>query len=392
MIISKKNNTLIIILGALLSIALVFFAGNKNGIGLTFDSENYIYAGENLYHHGYLMRPGNLQYVEWAPGYPALIAFLRFFGKDIQQSIFIFHCILIGCSVYFVGKISYPHFNNFYLFTLFFLTIVFSTPLVLDFHFVWSEGVFIFLSVILFYFLLKYLENKKNKNFLYLILFSALISADRQAAIFFIPGVAICLLVLSGKINGRVICNLILFYFLASLPALLWVIRNKFVSGEVMPNYEISSQTSFYNHFLWHHDILTSWFVPDEIPVYLRMICFYLIALLSIFFYFKKIKNELLSKKIFISGFIIFTSYYLLTFLFCSRVGHPFFDEERILSIVYIFGMLSVFLFLDSIFLIIPFKKQQLILITLALWMSYPIVRTIYNVNFWHNIVKQQAR
>jgi len=375
----------------MLSIALVFFAGNKNGIGLTFDSENYIYAGEHLYHNGYLMRPGNLQYVEWAPGYPVLIALLRFFGKDIKQSIFIFQCILSGCSIYLIGKITYTHFNNFFLFVLLFSTIVFSTPLVLDFHFVWSESAFVFLSVGLFYFLLKYLEDKKNKNFFYLILFAALISADRQASIFFIPGIAICLLVLSGNINGKVIFNSILFYFLASLPTLLWVIRNKFVSGEVMPNYEVSNQTSFYNHFLWHHDILTSWFVPDEIPIFLRIICFYSIVLLSIFFYCKKIKNDLLIKKIFISSLIIFTSYYLLTFLFCSWVGHPFFDEERILSIVYIFGMLSIFFFLELVFLIIPLKKQKLILIVVTLWMSYPIVRTIYNVNFWHNIVKQQT-
>jgi len=372
--------------------ALVFFAGSKNGIGLTFDSVNYIFAGDHLYHHGYLMRPDNLQYVEWAPGYPALIALLRCFGRDIQHSIFIFNCILIGCSVYFVSKITFEHFNNFYLFVLFFSTIVFSTPLILVYHFVWSEGVFVFFSIAIFYFLLKYFEDKKIKNFFYLILFAALISSDRQASIFFIPGVAICLLFLSGKINVRAILNSILFYFLASLPTLLWVIRNKFVSGEVMPNYEVSNQTTFYDHFLWHHDILTSWFVPDEIPIFLRIICFYLIVLLSIFFYFKKIKNDLLNKKIFISSLIIFTSYYLLTFLFCSWVSHPFFDEERILSIVYIFGMLSIFLFLDSVFLIIPLKKQQLILITLTLWMSYPFVRTIYNVNFWHNIAKQQPK
>lgn len=178
-------------------------------------------------------------------------------------------------------------------------------------------------------------------------------------------------------------------YLGSSLPVLLWWIFNKIKYSNSIDNYYDGLNPTFIKHVFFNHETLTSWILPDEVPLWLRMILVYAGLIGFVLILYKRIKNNHSPKKpILIFSGIVFLLYLGSTYLICSLFDHPFFDEERILAVVYIFGFSIPFLLLDEIARILSKKYLIVLMVGLSFWILYPITRAVHNVQFWHKIPK----
>jgi hypothetical protein len=389
----RKPNRIIIgwlVAGALLSFCLVVMAG-RTAPGITYDSRNYLYAAESLQQKGILLGTDNTPLTAYAPVYPLILSLLRQLPFDFLQIIVFTQAALMAISVFFFGRICFPFFKNLLIFIAFYISIIFGSPLLLVFHFIWTEGWFISQSVWICWLLL-HLSQKPHS---FLVLFSIVVTGafmcmTRYAGIFFMPGVAFSLWsVLKIKFSPvKSTWKVVLYLLLMELPLLLWWMRNKILYGNIMSDYSGRFfWTSTKSQVLQFLNVLTSWLLPDELPLVLRitLICG------AIVFVAVKIPKHRSAEENLLSTFRIislslFGFYMIIALPICVYVDETI--DDRILAPGYLFGIISVFLFIEKFHEILLQKKQKIFLILVYCWLLYPVARGIENVRFWNRVSK----
>lgn len=270
--------------------ALVFFAGSKYGPGLTYDSVNYMYAGYNLYEKGKLMRPFQSPYIEWPPLYPCIIAALSYFSGNLLQSIFYFQILIASVTTGLSCMLANQIIRHRLLQITVYISLTFSTPLVLVNHFVWSESFFVLLVIIQTHLFINYAKRPGAFACILLVITGIMLCMQRQVGAFFIAGGA-CILLLypqNTPLLKRVIASLLYVLLAAVIPLMLWWIRNYHLQGLIMNDYRDSLFiTPMIKHWTGYNHIFTSWFLPDEMNLWLRVCSIYGIIIFLSFFYFR---------------------------------------------------------------------------------------------------------
>jgi hypothetical protein len=209
---------------------------------------------------------------------------------------------------------------------------------------------------------------------------------QRQVGAFFVAGGAYVLLLYPTTFSFRKRAVRSVFYVLLSAvcPLLLWWIRNYQLRGLLMNDYrDTLFLTPFFTHWSVYNDIFTSWWLPDEIHLWVRISIVYgglLVFLMAIFRKFRK-NTYVLPQPATLILTCLFCSYFILLFMVSFSVAEEI--DDRKLAPVYIPGMLLFFSIWDKF--IESSRRKRWIAYALLLWTVYPIARTVHNVYVWHH-------
>lgn len=224
------------------AVGFCFWATSNYGPGLTPDSASYLSTAESLSQGAGWKVYGGRHYLNWPPLYPFLIMTLSAVGLGLKQAALVLNGLAFGLTVVVTGLLLQRFIRSLLLFSLVLLILAFS-PILLRIHtIVWSEGVYIFLSILSLYFLMRYLESRSELHYILLILFSALCVLQRFVGVVNIAVLALGLLLFSKWKRGL---TLAMIYGISScLPVGLWMVRNYTIS-QTLTGYRSPSTLGF---------------------------------------------------------------------------------------------------------------------------------------------------
>ncbi|MDO1447785.1 hypothetical protein Q0590_16050 [Rhodocytophaga aerolata] len=377
-------HTVITIISCFIIAALVYYAGSKYGPGITFDSINYVYAGHSLAEKGELLRPFQTPFIEWPPLYPLLIAMVSYVPGSILTNLFYFQILIAALTVALSCSLARKMIRNNILFVIACLSLAFSTPLILVNHFIWSESFFSILVVLQLQLFICYLQKPSWQLYMLLVISGLLLCVQRQVGAFFVAGGAciLCIYPSSIPFSKKLIISLCYALLAAVLPLLLWWIRNYQLRGLLMNDYrDTLFLTSFFSHLGIYHDIVTSWLLPDELPIWLRVLLLYglLFFLAFIYVYYRK---SITHQPVVAVLSILFWSYFVLLFLISFIVTEQI--DDRKLAPIYVPGMLLLFSLVDVYSRNKQPGRTHWVIYICLLWTIYPVTRALYNVHAWH--------
>jgi len=339
--------------------------GNWCGLGLTYDSYNYLAAAESLTASGELrMNDGN-PYVVHAPLYPAIISF---FGEDPERYLRFLHLVLYMSTMLIIMRIIKISIGDILLRLGAFIIIIVSVGIQMIYSFIWTEPLFLLFFSIHNLYLIKYVKENKLEYLIVMTIAALLLGLTRNAGIFLILPTFVLLLVQHAK-------KIVLpgFYLIFGLLGFtIWNINAiQYPAGVhvILDRIDIFANT--YANVGNYLDVISNWFLPSVIPYFIRVaILVFLIVLMM--------KN--LNKK---NRFLMFQAIsYIVTMIVFIKVDYS--DVERLLALVYPLIIISIFTALDGNKNGPHQRKKTVIMIILAFWMVYISVRGVYNTYRWH--------
>lgn len=376
MFFTKKN--LIALLILFLAVVLYTYA-NYCGLGLTYDSKDYLYAAETFAKNLELRNADNGLYVERSPIFPVFLSFLgqnRLFLSLYVNGLFLFF------SLWLLYQVSSKLFQSNSILYLFLLSQSFSIAHLLTHSFLWSEPLFLILLTLSLIYLYQYFENYNSKYLVYMFFLSFVFALERNTGIFFIAGMALSIFLLSSK--KVFLHHSIVYFILSSSGWIIWTVRSILTKGS---DFHPAKEAMFQNFFIniYHYsNVLSAWLLPLSLPYIFRLIILILLITFSAYFFWENSKKIQKSQLLFIKSLVVIYGVYTLALLSLENVGYH--ESERYFAIVYPAFFILIFIALEILYLKIRTKSYKKILILImTLWLVYPLWRTGKNVKFWHD-------
>lgn len=246
-------------IGSALTVAL---ATSKYGPAINSDSLNYINASQGLVHGEGLYRYTGELFTHWPPLYPSVLAVLSIISPNIW-----FAALLLNVSIAaLVTLASYKLFAYFldrplvlYLSTT---TVAFSIPLFFVYMHVWSEPLFILLTVIFLLCAVEYIQAPARWSLLLLMATIAMLaSLQRYTGVTLI--MVGCLLIVGHPERPIALWmrtqKLIVFGLISSVPLSLWLARNWFLTETLTGPRPTSTASIFENIYLTVGFMVVGW-------------------------------------------------------------------------------------------------------------------------------------
>ncbi|MHC1632101.1 MAG: ArnT family glycosyltransferase [Methanotrichaceae archaeon] len=381
----------------------------QSGSGISPDSTSYISAGKNVYSGNgfYIGYPGNYHpYVVWPPLYPLSIAAFMHFGLDAEQSarlVPILCFALLMFPLFFLGKVLGSTFVGY----IACLTCLVFTPLWQVTSYAWTEMIYIFFSVLSILYITRFVENDNTNIWMLCVggLFTSLAILTRYIGVTLLL-VGLIAIVLKSKSQLRnMICQILLFGSISSLPIVIWIYRNLILTGHMSGGNRWGSHMGLLTNI--HTTIITVWrdFIGVSLPEGIGLLTISLLIIILIAVYIRINHINLISnsspkyfKKNYVT--ILYVVIYLGTLILIRSVWHfdnisyrltcpvyPFLIVMVISTIIYVYKhttpALKQGLFLGIIILGIPF----LIIHASTLIVFYQSAQCGqgYNSPFWKN-------
>ena len=410
----------------------------SNGLGLTPDSYSYIAAAKSFATSYKFSLETENPYIAWTPLFPVL---LSVFSQKMMIWVIILHGFALLTIVLIIYKLAEKFIKNDFLKTWVCLQAVFSPYLFLVSAFLWSEIIFIAILWLIIYVISEKLsQNITNKNsyFIILILLSNLLCLQRNVGILFVLGITIWLylqkinlrslkttfkichseqseeselLILTPKRqilrfaggspaqndktnykflyqNLKDLVSIVIYAIFSSISFVIWQIRcelltpNKVNLTENIFDFQLLDVLYFSAHRL------STWIFPPQVPYVLRIFLFLLLITYTLITVYKLQQKQQLNTSYYFANYYLFpilTFIYTVSMIILLRNFDN--DGDRYLAPVHGIFIFCLGLFFDKLILHkIPsqgFKKKVFFAI-LALFLVYPITRTLKNVYFWH--------
>ncbi|MFN6945348.1 MAG: hypothetical protein ACK4ND_10395 [Cytophagaceae bacterium] len=378
----SQNHVFFALFGILLT--LVYWAAVRTyGMGITFDSVQYLYAAQNLPEK--LIKADGTPFVEWPPLYPIFLYLGTLVNIDVLTWTTYFHFVLFLTNGTLAAFLLHKLAINRLLFGIALALIAFSVPILLVHIFVWSEPLFITFLLLTIIFLDKYLREAKIHHLLSLIILAILLILQRKSGIMFVPGIALILLLnTKATVSLRWFSSIVVF--LAGLSTyLIWShIRSKYLGQLPTSTLSISD---FLDKLTLSMHIISTWFMPHQIPFLIRIILLFIggitaLKLLS----FTTIKKHLINLRLPGILLVLFSCYLVLLIVSLSIIQITDDIDDRIMSPIYLPGIMLFACLFDKLYkkaaeLDHPKKiLKSALLIILFVWMMYPVLRTAHNI------------
>ena len=133
---------------------------SKYGLGVSTDSVEYMFTGQNLAQGNGLISYDNSAYYYWPPLYPLLIAFLNIFGVSIFAAAHIIQFAGFALIAYFSSRLFLKIFDFPFAFIAAFLLDT-SAVVVSSFHMVGTDYLFLLFPILLTLLSARYAEDQK---------------------------------------------------------------------------------------------------------------------------------------------------------------------------------------------------------------------------------------
>ena len=261
---------IILILGSL----LFLFSIRNHGIGITTDSITYIGCADNLLDGRFFIHKVPLAitnhyqepnyYHEWGPMLPLILFAPMLIGIDPEITAIIINCLSFCLIVLIINRIlSSVIINKRFIITGTILGII-SLPLYSDATDLMSETPFnlFVLSSLLFIFL--YVKKEKKRYFYISILFAALACMTRYIGVTLIITSMIFFFINERSIKKKIETSFI-FGFLSSLPTILFIGRNYYLTGTLLGE-RYGPERGLLDNMIITYSKIVHWFVPSFLP------------------------------------------------------------------------------------------------------------------------------
>jgi len=360
-----------IILGILgfFGAGIVFFLTNQFGTGITPDSVVYISVARNLAEGNGFLTYNGLPLVMEPPLYSILLAIIKIITfLDPHISAGYVNAILLGLIVFMSGLIMLRHLQSFGLILLGTISVLISYSIIQASLMALSESLFIFLTLLFFYYLDKYQSSGNYSSLFVFSLVAALACLTRYTGIIILI-TGLMGILFWGKKNIKVrLSDAGIFILIAIVPIGIWLTRNYFISGTLVGQRGTSSYSLFENIRFWYRTILP-WYLPANstavYPIYLLLVITLLIVYIP-----NKVKSLYWSSTRLICPLLIFMIFYSGLIIISSTTTAYDQISDRLLSPIYV-PILIILVMLSDKLLTWLTKSFRLKTITVLLFICF---------------------
>jgi len=341
------------------------------GIGLTYDSHDYLAASTSFALQGKLINATGTAFIMHAPFFPVFIAML---GSNPIIKLKLLNLLFFCLTLIILYLTNYRFFKNRWFAHLGIFIIGFSVGHQMIYNFLWSEPLFLFFFALHNFFLIRFLNEKKKYDFWLMILFAFMMCVTRNAGFFIIiPTTWILFTIISRSWRDP-----LLYFFISALGFGMW---NIYVLVAHNGMEAIYYSNEFFNS-MWinstnYLDVMSRWIFPVFVPLFFRLICLIICAvILGYVLYLKKIPKAAMPYFIQFGVYVMIMSIFLKVYMD---------DIERYLAMVYPGFIIGLLLVLDQLSVKFNYKLKKILFFCIVLWVSYLGIRSVHNVNMWHN-------
>jgi hypothetical protein len=354
------------------------------GLGITDDSVNYMSAAMSF--PSALLKVDGSVYSEWPPLYPVILSLYKLTGMSCLSFATLLHGISFCAIVIILNSMTAPLFRTRPAYLMYIICLLCSIPLLQSSVFLWSESIFILLVILSFRQLNLYIFKPGLASLSFLILISVLLCLQRKSGVIFTGAYVIILFAYRKKERRSWMLEIPSYLILSTTPFILWTYRRFLISGSATSEAAWEPSRIFEN-LIQSTDILSSWLMPDEIPLILRSLLFLTLIALMILTWKKyelsgPEKDKLLIRSSTIT-LTVYTAALCLIFLYL-RSSEPI--DDRLLSPVYPFFILLAFIFLDKVLFLTGSQNMRgrIIIGVVILLPLYCVFRTGYHIKRWN--------
>lgn len=246
-------------IAAIAGIFVIYLFTHHGGIGVSPDSVVYTSAARNLYHHGHFEAYNHMPLVDFPVLYPLFLTLTMYIsGLDPVVTGSIINGVLFAILIYSCGHIMKQIIRSrLSKWTL--LCGLLISPALLDVYtMLWSETLFITLSLLFFLLLNRYFEKPGIASVLPVAVCAGLACITRYAGVTFIA--AGCFLIFfhpQHKMKKK-LTNAIVMGAVSSLFLIANLVRNTLITGTFTGNRE-KSVTSFMQNMHYFGEVLYFW-------------------------------------------------------------------------------------------------------------------------------------
>lgn len=367
---SFKNHwfSILVIIG--ISVGMTVY-GTWCGLGLTYDSFDYLAASESFRESYKLTNHNGTDFVFHAPLFPVI---LSFFGEKGEVGLKLLNWITCLFTLTLIFLTTRKYIQNKTLYVLAFLSISVSAGFQMIHCFLWTEPFFLLFFIVHNYLLLRFLEGENKVDFWLLIISAFFLGITRNAGFFIILITTVIIWYYSNRDGLK---NSFLYIFLGSIGFALWNLtifflkdgKDIYLIGGFLHGFSIN----VFNYT----DIISQWFLPAFLPYYYRMAILVFCGIVFLF-YANKWKH---SRK----AIILFYQFlaYVLIMMVVIQVDKD--EIERLLAIIAPWLIIAAFIEMDINWEGIRTTLRKIIILSLLVWVSYVSLRGAYNIYRWHN-------
>lgn len=350
---------------AALSIATMLY-GSACGLGLTYDSRNYLAAAESLSEGLLLDQTGNAYRVQ-PPLFPLILYLLK---ANVNAALY-FNLCCWTASLTLMWLMLRGVVTENRLRLVCFGCLAFSTPLFLAHQFLWSEPLFITLLLLMQWMASKYLLDHRRVWLVLLSVSGVLLCMQRNAGLFIIVGLALALSMMSNHWKRRAQISAA---FLPALFAFAWWNYGTFYGAS--PSSGVQFFDSFGHNFYHHLEAMGLWLVAPVVP---EVVLVAVGALVVLVFFMVATANEEQTSPL--PKLIAIVVLVYIAGLLCINTTIAE-DFERYISVI-LPGSFVLFFMLAQGWLRTKRLKAALLVILMML-SAYTLARCVKNVDFWH--------
>lgn len=245
----------------LLGVLLVMVGTSKYGPGVTHDSVAYIYSARSVLDgRGYEYFGYPSPFIQWGPLFSTVLVAVEGLGLDVYQAARVINAVIFGLIVLFTCLWLGERVKHKVFAVLGGMTVVVSWPLVWASRFIWSEPFFILFLLLFLWTFQEYLWKDSVKWLAWAGVFASLASLTRYIGVTIVLMGGLFLLFQKKKFASKVY-NIFVFGAIASLPTLIWVVRNYILSSTLV-GMRTPSLVSFGHNVKLVLKAVTQWMFP----------------------------------------------------------------------------------------------------------------------------------
>lgn len=262
------NKSFVLLLLISLAGVLTILYSTRWGVGMGHDELGYIQGAQNLVRgqgYSHFTPLGELKpTIQWPPLYSLTLTLPGFIGISIFEGARWLNALLFGINILMVGYIAYLKtdlwsalFGSFLMLT--------STVMLYVHAMALSEPLFISLGLAGLYFLDRYLVNSRTPLLILSALSMGAATLTRYMGVALIATLCFGVLCLCKRALRRRFLDCLIAGLVASLPLLIWIVRNRLVTGQTASR-EVQVHLFKLSHLKEGLYTIALWFLPARIP------------------------------------------------------------------------------------------------------------------------------
>lgn len=389
----------LLLAGGYLGGMLVLIGTHPYGAAVTPDSAMYIAAAKSLLagegYRGYDGAP----FVQWPPLYPTLLALGGILGADPMQTAPVLHAVAFGVLVSCAGWLFFSHLREPRFAWIGFLAVLLSWPLLQVAMKIWSELIFVLLTLLFLGYAPALLARPTWPRLILFALLAALAAMQRYAGLALIlAGTGMILRFMNQASIRRRTGYALGFCLMAVGPLLVWLIRNHRIASTLTGDRTTSAQLMIPESVSHFAGTLSTWLVPPLLPAWMGIVlgtC--LVAVMTLGFT-AQARSENMVVPLHDRVVLLFVGVYTVFVLVSSTIQAAALPDNRLLSPLYV---PLAYLFMTGFerstkwgsgYVSNTGTLQRVVAGACMVWLLYPAmstamyvtIRASYNTNAWH--------